>query len=996
MGRYHPWIIRVWIVIVFVAGNLPITVQAQSQPADPPLVQEQNLVQVQNQADQVTITWPNPDAVVASASVAISQLPLMRYQGYELPMQLFTVALSDGSSLRRAGTLKIEQLLDVYTLVTEPWQGTLTPAAPLEPRAIGWEALADPLIEREQIALPTSPLILLREGFLHGERIAVLALSPLYQDGETIKLATTFSANIAHATQINPSDYTIPTYSRTIRQSTNHRAFTAATELEPTNPDAAKQAIKFMVSTAGMQIVTGAQLDEAGFDLTTLDPSLLQLRHNGNGIAMEIDGIVGDRLFADSTLRFYAPLGTGWGKGEDRWNPQAIYWLTIGESAGLRMANRSVAPGSAPTRDNAMEYGHWEDNVLYDSRYAGFDRDHWYHQKLLFRQTPTAELEKVTIDTKTVLPRIDGTATYTFAVTTNVRSEHTLRVIAADTTKDVTWNSVSASALQQDWQRPVTTTVRSDSIEIGLLNALTEITHSDPSVLLDKVFWQQPVELAFGQAGGAFVGIEGMWRYTWSELPAEYRFYDISDPNMPIRLSGATASGFEDGPTVHRYYLAAANTLHSPIVQRHDPVGFTTTGADAIYITAATFVEALEPLLELRRDQGYQVVAIDVQDIYDAWGYGHVSPDAIRNFLRYAYTNWTPTPYAVVLVGDGTWDPYNYEEKGNINFIPPYLADVDPWLGEAACENCYVQLNGDDPVTGDDPNKRMLNPEMWIGRFPVKSAGEVANVVQKIIRYETFSGVSLWQGRLVFVADNYIRNVEENGNVIVDLAGDFAKHANSIADLSPSAVRNDRIFYDPYPEITDPAGEEPWRIADATAAFNAVINNLSAGAGAVIYNGHSHQWQWAVTDEDAAADPDYLLSLYDPDRLRNQDSYFINLSMTCLTGQFPKPATSGTVLDERMFLNPTGGAIAVWGPAGLSVAYGHDFLQRGFFNKLWSSPPESLRVGELLEAGYTELLNESTCCEDTAKTFLLLGDPLTTARIYPNDIYGLYLPIIDR
>ncbi|MEZ4677246.1 MAG: C25 family cysteine peptidase [Caldilineaceae bacterium] len=174
------------------------------------------------------------------------------------------------------------------------------------------------------------------------------------------------------------------------------------------------------------------------------------------------------------------------------------------------------------------------------------------------------------------------------------------------------------------------------------------------------------------------------------------------------------------------------------------------------------------------------------------------------------------------------------------------------------------------------------------------------------------------------------------------------------------------------------------------------MQTLSAGAGVVVYNGHSHQWQWAVTDETAGATPDYLLSLYDTDALTNKDSYFIGLSMTCLTGQFQKPASSGTVLDERMLLNPSGGAVAVWGPAGLSVAHGHDYLQRGFFRKLWNSSAGSLRIGELVEAGYMELFSDSSAPQDPTKTFLLLGDPLTKVQVYPEDIYGIYLPTISR
>ena len=57
--------------------------------------------------------------------------------------------------------------------------------------------------------------------------------------------------------------------------------------------------------------------------------------------------------------------------------------------------------------------------------------------------------------------------------------------------------------------------------------------------------------------------------------------------------------------------------------------------------------------------------------------------------------------------------------------------------------------------------------------------------------------------------------------------------------------------------------------------------------------------------------------------------------MTCFTSQFFEPADSGTVLDERAFVHPDVGAAAVWGPAGLSVATGHDDLQYGFHRALW-------------------------------------------------------------
>lgn len=58
------------------------------------------------------------------------------------------------------------------------------------------------------------------------------------------------------------------------------------------------------------------------------------------------------------------------------------------------------------------------------------------------------------------------------------------------------------------------------------------------------------------------------------------------------------------------------------------------------------------------------------------------------------------------LVGDGTSDPHTYLGRGNANHIPPYLALVDPWLGETACEPCFGQFDGDDPLDDTLPDGR--------------------------------------------------------------------------------------------------------------------------------------------------------------------------------------------------------------------------------------------------------------------------------------------------
>lgn len=978
--RLHlPYISKLYTIFFLLASLslLPATtipVLAQTSAQSVTQADKSDLIAITTLGSDLTITWPNPAVVSASAVDLLERLPSVRFQGYLLPMQVVTVELEDGQTLD----------LQLNDLHTQPWSSPLTPAAPLAPLAVEWQTLADPTAVVETVALPTAPIFVLRQGRLHDKQIVVLAISPLYAEAGVTKVATGFSARAARARLVDQQTL--------LSTAALHAPATARTTqgLTPVNSDVLRNAVKVTVSDVGLQQIRGDALAAAGFDLNQLDPTRLQLRHNGAEVALQLDGLVGGKLTASSTLRFYTDqIG-------DRWNTQETYWLTVGDSAGLRMSSRAVTPGAAPLRSTALERGIWEDPLLYDSRYEGSDGDHWFHSNLLAAQASAATAAGVAATLTPRLPRVTDTGLYTVAVTTNMRGNHTLRVTIGSEQKDVVWSSVTANELVRNWQHVITSTAQSNLLDISLLST-PSTTDKEATTLLDKVAWQVPVALNFGGNGAQFVGVAGTWRYQWSNLPSGYTLYDVTNAAMPVILSGADGSGFEDGPTPHTYLVSGNGTLQTPTLAAHTPLTVTNvSGADAVYIGPAAFLAELGPLLQLRRDQGYTVATVDVQAIYDGWNFGQVAPEAIRAFLRDAAARWQPAPQAVTLVGDGTVDPHNYEKKGNTNFIPPYLAKVDPWLVEAACEPCYAQLNGDDPVTGDDPEGHFFAADLWIGRLPVKSTGDLAGLVNKIVSYERASGLGGWQNMNIFVADNYIKSLDSNGQPVKDLAGDFAKISDGIVELAPATVRTTRLYYDPYPQFSDPSGTQSWRITNATQAHNAVLAQLSAGAGLVTYNGHSHHWQWAITDETPNADPNSLLGLYDTDLLTNKNRYFIGLSMTCLTSQFQKPAFSGTVLDERLILNPNGGSVAQWGPAGLSVAYGHDLLQRGFYEALWSAPPLTAKMGALIEAGSTALLTEGACCQDTLKTFLLLGDPLTTVRVYSGAIPELYLPLIRK
>ena len=797
--------------------------------------------------------------------------------------------------------------------------------------------------------LPSSPVIILREGELRGARIAVVAFTPIFADDGETRVVTKLNVTLPDATPLHVSAGEL--LARVPRPGTAPPG--------PTNPVASKPAVKLRVAYQGIQRVSGIALAAAGMKLSTVDPARLQLWHSGVAVALEIRGADDGFLDADDELRFYAP------PPGDRWNATDTYWLTQETGDGLRMATVPPPSSTAPITTTASQAGIWLHNTVYSSVLPGPDGDHWYSFDM--RTGPGQVPFVVTVPMTAGVPIAPGVAAITVTGSAYTSDLHRLVVETESFSQTLTWSGVG------DWTRTFTTTDRAESLRLILAPR-----SANDGVLLDSVAWERRIGLDTGGKGMIFDSLPETWRYQITGTLPGQALYDVSDPDRPASVSIPEGAPwlFESVPG-KRYVVTGSGTLHTPEAVRHTPIALSAPlNADALYISPAAFKSALAPLVSYRLSQGHAVQIVDVQAIYDAWSFGQMAPRAIRDFLRYAAATWTLTPRAVTLVGDGTSDPLNYTGRNNTSFIPPYLAMVDPWLGETACDTCYGQLDGDDAL--DDPL-----PDLMVGRLPVKSASETATVVAKIVDYETAGpdAATNWRARAVYVADN-LRNADGS----IDEGGDFAAFADASAALQPSWMAVERLYYDPSPSHED----VPWREPDAVTAYRRTLALLNAGAGLVNYVGHAHHWQWAVTD--LTASPSYLMGLYDVDTLTNRKRLPILLEMTCLTSAFQQPAYSGTTIDERFLLHGGGGAVAIWGPTGLGLSHGHDALQRGFYTALWAVPPTQAVIGELVTGGYLELFANDASNQDALRTFVLLGDPLTRARIFASK--PIYLPMV--
>lgn len=947
------------LLIVFLVISLAVpgaSTGAQTDSSEP--------LRVTAEGSGVRLEWSGGVALSQTDSEPVfADWPIVEINGLQVPAQLVALRVPDQASI----TPQID------TLDSRPWTGTLpTAEVPIPRTPAGDERPA--LAEQPALTLPTSPVVVLREGRMRGTRIVVLAISPIFEQNGSTRAASNLQITIPGATLLSDDA------AQHLTQSTPFLSSAPA----PLNPVAARAIVKISVAQAGIQRVPGSTLAAAGVNLSALNPSRLQLWHNGEAVALEEAGTRDGRLDPADELRFYAPAPG------DRWNATDTYWLTVEATSGLRMTSRNAAPGTAPLRTTAFEQGVWQDNRLYDPTLPGPDGDHWYAADLRIGPKsakpsgdfavwlPIVQREgsvgtstfasTLTVPLTPTLPLVPGTAVLTVTGSAYTAWQHNLAVHMGTSTATASWNGVG------NWTQAFTL---ADNVPRATLNL---IPGSMPDgIQPDSVSWKRPVRLDFGRKGAFFVGVAGIWRYELNNIPADRTLYDVSAARQPVRLTIPSGPNiqFEDGPAPRQYVLTGPGTLHTPAVSAYSSTNLAAPlNANVLYIAPKAFQSALQPLVARRQAQGYTTRVVDVQAIYDWWSFGQVAPAAIRDFLRYAAATWNPAPQAVVLVGDGTADPRDYLRKGekNVNLVPPYLAMVDPYQGETACETCYVQLDGADPVASADAD---VFPDLAVGRLPVKSSNELEQLVTKITGYETDNSPdTAWRSRNLYIADNYY-----DANGVPDRAGDFALFSDQSAALQPAGMEIQRVYYDPWKKASNGTPlTDPWREPDAAKARQRVQAAISAGVGLVNYTGHSNHWRWAVTDD---SETNHLLSLFEADTLTNGKRLPIVLGMTCWTSAFQTPAVSGTTLDERLLLHTGGGAVAVWGPAGLGVSHGHEALQRGFYRALWNAPPMQATLGTLTLGGYLELLTRSACCQDAVQTYVLLGDPLTPARVRP-------------
>lgn len=370
--------------------------------------------------------------------------------------------------------------------------------------------------------------------------------------------------------------------------------------------------------------------------------------------------------------------------------------------------------------------------------------------------------------------------------------------------------------------------------------------------------------------------------------------------------------------------------------------------ADYLIISHPDFIPAARKLSAFRKQQGFKVKIVDVETIYDEFGYGILSPFAIKRFLQAAMINWKNPPVYVLLVGDATSD-YKNEARNDVrNFIPAFIhhekvANQDKW----ASEHWYSTLLGDDQL-----------PDVLIGRISVNNKNDAENVINKIIHYEKNPVMDPWRITLGFVADD----------------GPFDEDAEKLrTEDTPEEFIGETVYLENLPLednfYLDRSFVESTRAKVSSEATARILSLFQNGVTEMSYFGHGSPNIW--TDERIWFGGDSVNS--DNLHLTNKDRLTFVTNMTCNSGAIDYPVPKWNVcISEDAMRQKDGGAIAQFVPSGPGFSSSHVKLSAALRKALYEKRIKTLGDAVAL-ARCLYLLEDNP--EEIMQMFILLGDP---------------------
>ncbi|MBN2609703.1 MAG: hypothetical protein JXA64_11360 [Candidatus Fermentibacteraceae bacterium] len=731
-------------------------------------------------------------------------------------------------------------------------------------------------------------------------------------------------------------------------------------ETDESSPFWGRPWARLAIASTGIYVVTGEELEEAGISLIgTPSPSLRMFtgegtmfdlddpadRHQLREIPVEVmDG--DDGVFNRSdTLKFF---GLGLNRLDisrhvpsrisHRYADHNVYWLTWGAENGLRMDTLDALPDGSPDWGDSLRFDIWQEQDYF--WLCGQDTLTGWVWTQLFENIPGYFYFST--------PSADGTGTVRVLIVPESGESGPFTVAAelnGTVIADTTWSSSKAVLMSFD------------GLEFDAAMNLLKITATQTpgKLYIDYVMADYPRRLSYAANrmlgfGGSAPGGAAPRRFSFSlgGAVSTAGLLDLTDPFSPVRLRGELNGAVLDvSLDIHdgcNFWLEDPEGFRSPdSITSAEPGRIIGTGleGDVAVVVADPLLEASQPLETIYAARGLSVAIVSAGEVYDEFGQGLRDPGAIRSFFRHTQDGWSRPASALLLVGDGSYDPMMHVTSY------PTLIPV-----------CLI-LSGEEGINLDDKmviaHEGGMLPEAPVSRITASSAVELSGYLSKVMAYDRRETPGQWENRIVLAAD------DEWGRSSVNEYG-HTETCDTLADsILPASL--DRVkFYlieYPWPPGTTPTSVHPEK-PEAHAAF---VQELSRGCAGMIFFGHGSYGQLA--HEKILVSSDVL-------QIDNGDRQPVMIFASCDLGHFDM--ISAKCLSEDFEMAPGSGSIVSIGATRLTFGGGNEALFIAYYQAQYGD--NELSVGDALWLAKAILAPGSY---SNSRYYVLLGD----GGVYP-------------
>ena len=363
-------------------------------------------------------------------------------------------------------------------------------------------------------------------------------------------------------------------------------------------------------------------------------------------------------------------------------------------------------------------------------------------------------------------------------------------------------------------------------------------------------------------------------------------------------------------------------------------------GADYLIITPDAFYENILPLALSKENKGLLTKIVNISDIAS-----NPSAEIISEYIQSAYDNWNPAPTYLLLVGD-------------VELLPAHYRNGGP-----ATDLYYSTVVGDD-----------YYPDIYVGRFPVKTANELDIIVDKTLNYENnFNQSDDWRQNILMAAH------KQNGRYYIDTSESIRQF---LVDESYTA-------------------NTVYTGGSSTGTTQDVIDLINEGTFIVNHRNHGGVSGWSHPS----------LTIDDIPSLNNMDMLPVMFSVNCLSGYYD--ARTVDCFGEAILKAQDKGVVGYIGASRISYSGFNDELNKGFFSAIfpdyypgYRNPVEhSTKLGAILNYGKHFMLDKYilTRADDyhyswgkqyltpsqtqyQFEVFNLFGDPELSIIEFPHDL----------